>query len=314
MLNRLLLLLVLSLFSMVLGCSVNATDSNLNSETAQDDLLRGLTATDESPGFNDPGLLAQATGEENFDDPILSQAQADELLGDDESDLYHIRIVWGRLCLNNTVSEATSVDEATYVCEATDWSGSISVNRGAEIIRRVIRFEANHDLILPRADRRLIEWESTTTEHNDGIAVDILIPPPIPVIDTLEIINVTPENDTVVTMVVDITYPKEDPVEVVFETGPFSSTFTLDEISALDTIVYLDDGNTLALHGLKLDHTPCPLGFLAGEWSHTEDNENVFRDLRITSSGLVTGYIRGTYGETENGEELFRGKWISTTG
>ena len=233
------------------GCSDNATDSTLtDGSSGLNDRFGGYTVTDEKPSFDDPDLLAQVDNDEDYEDPILTLADVDSMLADNESGFYHLRIVWGQLCLD------------TMVSVASDWSGSLTVNRGAEIIRRVIRFEPNTDYILPRTDRKLVEWVSKTTVHNDGIAVDIVIPRPVPVVDTTTETEITPENDTVVTIVVDTVFPVLEPVEVAFETGPYSSTFTLAEISALDTIIYLDDSSAVAQHGLKLDYRPCERNFL----------------------------------------------------
>ncbi len=303
MLNRILPLLFLSLLFWGFGCSDNSIRPSPGSESFNlDDQFGGLAASDEKPAFDDPDLLAQVDSDEEYNDPIAESAEVDALLADDESGFYHLRIVWGRLCLDTTVTEAT------------DWSGSLSVSKGAEIIRRVIRFEPNQDYIHPRTDRKLIEWTSRTSIHNDGIAVDIVIERPNPVLDSATAFEITPDNDTIVTIVVDTTYPAFDPVEVVFETGSYRSTFTLTEISALDTIVYLADGNAVAFHGLKLDQRPCPRGFLAGHWGVDENARGIFEGLWISRNGLVTGFLKGRYGKNNDGVNVFKGKWISRSG
>lgn len=303
MLRRTLHLLVLSLLFWGLGCSHSTTDSDQGTQLSNlNDQFGGFTTSDEKPAFDDPDLLAQVDNDEEFEDPILRLAEVDTLLADDEAGFYHMRIVWGRLCVDTTVTEAT------------EWSGSLSVNKGAEIIRRVIRFEPNQDYVHPRTDRKLIEWTSRTSIHNDGIAVDIVIPRPKPVLDSTTVIEIVSENDTVVTILVDTTYPVLDPVEVVFETGPYSSTFTLAEIGALDTVIYLDDSNAVAFHGLKLDCRPCPRGMLTGTWGHDENGQGVFEGLWITRNGLITGFLKGFYGKSDDGASVFKGKWISRSG
>ncbi|UCG61452.1 MAG: hypothetical protein JSV52_14215 [Candidatus Zixiibacteriota bacterium] len=303
MLNRILLLLVLSLLFWGLGCSENFVDSDRGLELPNlNDQFGGFTASDEKPAFDDPDLLAQIDNDEGYKDPIMELAGIDTFLADDEAGFYHLRIVWGRLRLDTTVTDAT------------DWSGSLSVNRGAEIIRRVIRFEPNQDYIHPRTDRKLIEWTSRTSVHNDGIAVDIVVGRSNPVLNSTTTYEITSENDTTVTVVVDTAYPVIDPVEVVVKTGLFNSTFTLTEISALDTIIYLDDSNAVALHGLRLDHRPCPRGFLTGTWGVDENGLGVFEGLWVTRNGYVTGFLKGHYGQNDDGLNVFKGKWISRSG
>ncbi|UCE25596.1 MAG: hypothetical protein JSU74_06000 [Candidatus Zixiibacteriota bacterium] len=303
MLRRTLLLLILSLLFWILGCSDSATDPDQGSGTFNlNDQFGSFTDSDEELAFDDPRLLALASDDETYDDPILSTAGMNSLLADDESGFYHLRIVWGRLYFD------------TSATKVTDWSGSLAINRGAEIVRRVIRFESNQDYVLPRTDRRLVEWVSKTTVHHDGIAVDIVIPKTRPFMDTTTVIDISSENDTTEIIVIDTAYPMLDPVRVVFETGPYRSTFTLSEISALDTIIYLDDSNSVALHGLKLDSRPCPRGFLSGVWGLDEEGRGVFRGLWISRNGQVTGFLKGRYGVNADGMEVFKGKWITSTG
>jgi hypothetical protein len=302
-LKRLLPLLVLSLLFWVLGCYNNSIDPDEGSEIPNlNHQFGGFENSDEKPAFDDPDLLARVDYNEEFDDPILRSAGVDSLLADNEAGFYHMRIVWGQLCLDTTVTEAT------------DWSGLLSVNKGAEIIRRVIRFESNQDYIHPRTDRKLIEWTSKTSIHNDGIAVDIVIPRPRAVLDSTTVIDITNEGDTLVTILVDTTYPDSDPVEVVFETGPYRSTFTLAEISALDTVIYLEDSNAVAFHALQLDHRPCPRGMISGAWGQDENGQGVFEGLWITRNGQVTGFLKGYYGKNDDGLNVFKGKWISRSG
>lgn len=303
MLRRTLFLLTLSLLFWILGCSGSATDPDQGTDAFNlNDQFGSFTDSDEELAFDNPRLLALAEYDETYNDPMPGMAEIDSLMADDESGFYHLRIVWGRLCFDTTVTKAT------------DWSGSLTVNRGAEIVRRVIRFESNHDYILPRNDRRLIEWVSKTTVHNDGIAVDIVIEKNRPLLDTTTVIDIASENDTMDVIVVDTAYPILDPVQIVFETGPYRSTFTLTEISALDTVIHLDDFNSVALHGLKLDCRPCPRGFLSGAWGLDEEGRGVFRGLWISRSGQVTGFLKGYYGKNTDGANVFKGKWITSTG
>jgi len=155
---------------------------------------------------------------------------ASELLGGDslspytESGLYDCVITWGRFLNCSTVSEATEV------------SGSLSKGKGAEIIRRVIRFNQKQGSLQTISDRKSIEWVFRTAIYSDGIAVDIVTPRPIPVLNSSAAIEVSFETDISATAIIDEAYTEPDPVEVVYQTGPFRSTFAPEEIGALDKV------------------------------------------------------------------------------
>jgi len=281
------------------GCSENPTapaSDNLNLE----DEFGGYTASMESPGFGDPDLLAENEGDEPYNDEILASPEVDAVISHPVVGYFHMRAVWGRLRYDSTVTEVT------------DWTGSLTVSRGVEVIRRVIRFEPNQDYILPRTSPQVIEWVSKTTVHNDGLAVDIFVPP---MLDTTEVAVIDSLGDTINISAVDTSYS----ATVSFETGPYSRTFTLRELTSLDTIIYLDDSNAVAFHAFKLDRYPCPRGFLAGRWGYDEDGRGRFRGVwwsrRQNGFGwYISGYLKGHFGKNSVGDNVFFGKWISKTG
>jgi len=278
------------------GCSENATDPDLTGGMNLEDDFGGYTAAAEAPGFGDPEILGDEDDEPEYEDPLLASPSVDAIINDPMAGLFHLRAIWGRLRYDSTVTEIT------------DWTGSLSTSRGAVILRRVIRFEPNQDEILPRTDHRIIEWKSFTTVHNDGIAVDLFVPPPRPIFDTT--ITIVDETDTLIT--IDTIRP--EPVTVSFVTGPYSRTFTLGELASLDTIVQLDDSNAVALHAMQIFRVHCPRGFLAGRWGYDENGKGVFKGIWTDRHGFITGYLRGHYGRNETGDRAFFGKWIDRLG
>ncbi len=292
------------LLLLAIGCSnKNVEPELLIDEPNLTDEFGGYSTASESPGFGDDQLLDEAyASNDEYDDPMLSDSAVTVFTSDPEAGLYHLRIVWGQLRYDSTMTNPT------------DWSGSLSITRGAEIIRRVINFELGQDYIAPRTDRELIEWVSQTTVHNDGIAVDLFVPPVIPVLDSTEIEVVDSSGNTVVVIVVDTTWPSVEPVTVSFDTGPYSTTFDLNQLVSLDTIVFLEDSNAVAFHALKLDRFPCPRGFLAGHWGFDDSGNGRFRGVWLNRAGLVVGYLKGHFGQRENGEKVFFGKWVSREG
>jgi hypothetical protein len=292
--------LVAFLMLWVVGCSENPTDVEVAETLNLEGEFGGYKATSESPGFGDSELLAADSDEEDIDDPMLSSPIISALVEDTDAGLFHFRAVWGQLRYDSTITEVT------------DWSGSLTISRGAEVIRRLIRFEPGQDSVLERTDPKLIEWVSYTTVHHDGISVDLFVPRPVPILDSTVTTEIDPLGNTIEIVVVDSIYP--DPVTVSFETGPYTRTFTLGELAALDTIVYLEDSNAVAFHAVQLFRIPCPRGFLAGVWGPDSTGQGVFRGRWISRHGYLAGYLKGHYGVNNSGNRVLFGKWINRTG
>jgi len=205
------------------ACSNNGTtepqagdDVDLNQEFA------GLSAADEAPGFGDPDLIATESDEVDVEDPMAVSSEVMTMEADPASGIFRIRAVWGNLRYDSTETDPTSFD------------GSLEVSRGAVLIRKTVRFELAQDYIAPRVERTLLEWVSTTSVHNDGIIADIIVPELGPTYDTTITTVVDSLGDTSEVIVVD-TIPADDtPVEVTFNAGTYSRTFTLGDLAALD--------------------------------------------------------------------------------
>ena len=258
------------------GCSDSPSDTADQSQDPNlSEAFGGYLATDEAPAFGDSELAAEVGEMVAVDDPMLSDPDVSDAVSDTSSEYYHFRAVWGRLQYDSTVTEVT------------DWTGLVTISRGAAIIRHTVRFELGQDYIPTRTDRALVEWVSYTTVHHDGVDIDFFVP-----------------------------YDSEavDPVTVTFETGPYSRTFDLEDLVALDTVVQLDDSNAVAFYGFRLDRYPCPRGFLAGHWGYDDEGNGVFRGVWLSRIGYVTGYLNGHFGVNDDGLKVFYGKWITRNG
>ncbi|MDF1543725.1 MAG: hypothetical protein P1R58_01340 [bacterium] len=301
--KSLIVLLPTLLLFLAIGCSDNSVETVLTTTgTNLEDEFGGYNATAEQIGFGDSELLAAAAEEEVYDDPIMTASVVDSILADPDAGFYRFCAVWGMLEFDSTVTNVT------------DWTGSLTITRGAEVVRRLIRFEPGQDYLVERTDRQLVEWVSKTTVHNDGIVVDLIIPPVRPVFDTTITIVVDSLGDTTEVAVVDTVMPIMEPVSVSFTTGPYSQQFSLTDIAALDTIVTLADGNAVALHGLRMDGYPCPRGLVSGRWGVDENGQGVFRGVWHSRAGTIRGFLQGHYGTNDAGKRVFFGKWISETG
>ncbi len=251
-----------------------------------DDEYGGFNFADETVGFNDPELLAEFGDDDEFDDPF----ERDPLVMGRERDRdgnlrgrVFLMITWGNLHRDSTITDPT------------DWTGSLSVNPGAVLLKRTIRFEPN-DEILPRTQRDLLEWTSKTRGGIDGILVRIV---PVP---SLTAADIDAEIDSANT-------------EITFATDPFKVTFTLDQLPNLRRIVTLEDGNAVAFTAVHVAPFECPRGFLRGVWRHHHERPGgKFFGKYVSETGLNIGHVKGFYGVNKEGEKVFFGKWISRSG
>lgn len=298
MLNKIIApLMVLILVFAFFGCSENGT------QPEETDLFEGMSAVSEAPAFGDEVLLAETASEQSYDDPMLASTAFDSLLDDSIYGKYHLRILWGQLRYDSTFTNPT------------DWSGSLTVSYGGIAVKRLIHWELNQDFLLPRTDRKLVEWQSTTTVHNDGLAFDIFIPVMLPIFDS-SYTYLTDDSGLVIdsSLVIDTVFLEPDPVTVAFETGPYSRTFSLEELNDLDTIVYLEDSNAVAFNAIKADNRFCAGGMVRGMWGYDEEGRGGFRGMWRNRNGELIGYVKGEFGLDENGQKIFLGKWIDEEG
>jgi len=268
----------IALLALLSGCSSNPTEPGNNKSIESQ--FGGFTTSPETPGFGDPTLTASAADEKPVLDPIAGLSLVDSLLADSNSGIYHLRVMWGRIPCDSTVMSITN------------WNGSLSISRGALIVRRKVRFEHSTDTILPRTDRKVVSWISQTGPNSDGIVVDVIVPPARWNLDS----GVT------------------GPVTVRFETGPYSHTFLLSDLIALDTIVSLEDSNSVAFHSFRYERMVCPRGFLNGHWGYDSSGAGVFDGMWTSRNGLIDGYVRGNFGTNDSGKKIFFGKWIDRDG
>jgi hypothetical protein len=279
--NLFLILLTAALLGFLAGCTEEPAVSNNDSPTISES-FGGFDTSDEAPAFGDPALADELTDDADYNDKLLNDPRLDSIIDDSLSGAYALRIIWGSLQLDTSINQVT------------DWAGSLSVSRGAIIVRRLIAFEPWQDSILTRTARNLVEWASQTSIHHDGIFVNIYIPP----VDTeITTINITPT--------------------ITFSTGPLEVTFNLEELASLDTIFYLDDSiNAVSFRAFKIYPMACPRGFLEGRWGKDSTGTGIFYGRWMSANGFLAGYLRGIWGVTmdDHSARVFYGKYIDVNG
>jgi len=291
------------------GCGENPAGSGSGATPADDDWSAidldkeygGLTATDEPVAFADPFLEAalaeDAAGEAGDPVALDPEVRALEAAADSTGDpgmprprFTFLRVTWGMLD-----SPADSLGAAAEGIESLDWSGSLRIDRGVVVVRRLILFERPGDhLLLPRPDRRTVGWVSRTGRHYDGIVVEIIEPPVRP----------------------DSTGTLPPPNRLHFRTAPFAASFDVAELAGLErTFPVPPEGNAVRFSGFGLSApAACPKGFLGGRWVATGDSTGVFKGRWMTLHGRLAGLMRGVWGYNDAGERVFVGKWIDRDG
>lgn len=277
---------------MIGGCSSTeepAVDDDLMSREQVvdlDDPYGGFNFGDEDPAFGDASMtelygpeLDAEFADPTEDDPDVEQCR---LLN---RPVTYLMIAWGNLEADSTIDFIT------------DWTGSLSAENGAICLKRTIFFDPE-DKILQRTSRDLLEWESHTRPHYDGILVAL---------------HKIAEKDTAVS--VDAAY-NATKMSITFDTGPLAVTIGEEDLRDLHRVVEVDEaGNAVAFNTFTIQPDVCPYGFMAGEWRPVSDRPGgIFRGKWISHNGVHEGYLRGFYGPTSQGEKVFFGKWIRRDG
>lgn len=238
----------------------------------------GFTMEDEAPLFGDDDAFAAAEleAEADYDDPMDADPAVVADLGAPDGAIYHAAILWGQM-------PADLESDA-----AVDWSGTLSINRGALIIRRVIAFEDETDGVDPRTDRRAISFRSVTRPHADGFRLTVVDPRP----ESAEplVLTYTPDDGAVYSVEID-----------ALVDGPQSH-------------VVDDLGNRLVAVAMREGADVCQSGLLRGRWHRVRDGRGRFLGVVTDAEGTPVGHVRGVYGRRRAGDPVFYGKFIDRVG
>ena len=238
----------------------------------------GFTMEDEAPVFGDEDAFAAAEleAETDYDDPMDRDPAVVADLGAPAAAVYHAAILWGQM----------PADVESDV--AVDWSGTLSINRGGLIIRRVVAFEDQTDAVEARTDRRTIALRSVTRPHADGLRLTIVDPAP----------------------------ESADPLVLTY-TADAGAAYSVEVAALLDgpQSHEVDDlGNRLVAVAMREAADVCQNGFLRGRWHRVRDGRGRFLGIVSGADGEPVGHLRGVYGRRRTGDEVFFGKFIDRTG
>ncbi|MCX6833352.1 MAG: hypothetical protein NT028_14715 [candidate division Zixibacteria bacterium] len=274
LLRNTLIFLVSSLFLALLiaGCSDSTTKTDTTGDTNLTDSFGGYKPTAESPAFGDNELM-NLPGGMDAEDATGSTALVDSLASPNRANIYSVELAWGHLQYDSTENVITN------------WSGSLSLERGAIVAVRLLRFEAGDHIVRPRTSPTLLEWVSHTREYFDGMLVYIYDPQPLSF---------------------------GTPNTLTFATGPYTLTFAMADLDSLNEVVDVG-ANQFSINAFKVERLACGEGYIDGKWirNNIENERGVFMGRWISKDGLLRGHVKGHFGARDDGSRVLFGKWIS---
>jgi len=237
----------------------------------------GLTMEDEAPTFAENDAFADAIDPEQ---PVADELENDPTVmsfkQQPDAAKIEVALLWGQIPGNPAATTPH------------DWSGKISINRGALLVRRTVRFDGPTDNLLPRKDPQSVAFTSVTLPHNDGLRLTILDPTPL-----------APEPLT-------LTY--ETKSGLVYS-GPIKALLDGPEEVQVD-----DSGNRFVGVAIANPVDVCQFGMLGGMWRKVAPGRGVLRGVVVNALGDPIGHVKGIYGQRKNGEQVFFGKYINLEG
>lgn len=242
----------------------------------------GLNTEDDAPVFGDEATfeeLGELAEDEVVQDEVAEDAEVVAAEEHPHAKAFAVSLAWGQLRLNPDVAAATV------------WEGTVTVNRGALVVRRRILFEEGDSFTRP--DRRTVAFESTTRPHRDGLLLHWVL---------------SPEMD------VDV----EGVPAMTFTSGDYSATVTVGQMIRHLRVDEVGDaaGNRVAVHAFELRPGLCAQGFLTGRWISAPGRDDLGRWIGrwVQADGSLAGHLRGVWGRRQDGERVLFARYIDRTG
>jgi hypothetical protein len=269
--------------ALVGGCGAKApTEKNMEAQQIASELELdngGLTTADEAPQFGEPSAYAEEeipAPENVIADETESAPEVQTLSATPGAKRFEAVLLWGQIPPDFS-------NKTPHL-----WSGTVSVSRGALIVRHSIRFEDKTDHLMSRTDPKSVSFSSITLPANDGLRVTVIDPTPG-----------APEPLT-------LSYEGKDGTAF---SAPISALLGGPVAEAVDSA-----GNRIAAAAIDVPVDVCQNGFLGGHWRRVLGERGRLRGALVDAHGDVMGHMRGIWGERKNGEKVFFGKFIDPAG
>lgn len=268
--------------ALAVGCGAARDDQDESPEAGEiADALElengGLAEADEAPMFASESLFTDATDPET---PVTDELEATppvmELNKKPDAAKIEVALMWGQIPGN-------LANQTPY-----NWSGKISISRGAMLVRRTIRFEDKGDQLLPRKNPQEVAFTSVTLPHNDGLRLTVLDPDPL----SKEPLVLTYENKT----------------GIVYQ-APIG-----DLVGGPESVPVDEAGNRFVGIAMAKPVDVCQFGMLGGKWLRVAPHRGRMIGVVTNPVGDPIGHVKGIWGQRKNGEQVFFGKYIDDQG
>ena len=279
--TRMSYLLTLSL----VACTGGAADEDVADEADAEEIASaielengGLDMTDEAPLFGDPQAFEEAAIERDtaVEDPMSTEPATTDVFAAPDVAVYNAAVVWGQM------------PPDFQNRNGHEWDGTISISRGAMLVRRRLGFEDATDALRPRDNRLSVSFISMTLPHMDGLLLTIADPDPA----------------------------SADPLTLTYtaQSGAVFSA-TLAELVAEPQSREVDgSGNRILATAMREPADPCAHGTLRGRWHRVREGRGRLIGVVADAEGEAVGHVRGVYGRRSTGEKVFFGKYIDRDG
>ncbi len=188
-------------------------------------------------------------------------------------DAYEVKLLWGSLTGSG----------GSYDPTPTDWSGLLSLEgEGMIVVTETIDFEPGQDSVLPYSTGRAVAWVSQTAGDFDGLALQVYVN-------------------------TNVTYITAPFLNLV--TAPCSVRIPLPAES-FDTVIHVDNVNSVAIGVVKLGNNNCPHGTLHGRWVAKDRHGGFFFGRRFDAYSHHIGYLAGRYRTCNDGRRTFCGMFV----
>ncbi len=266
------------------GCVGSETDDD--AFTADPAALQsengGLSTTPEEPSFGDSVMA----GLEGFGavgtDAVMNESGAlpteTAAVPPAGARVFRVMAVWGHLPRPNDASPMPATGAPPQV---TDWTGSISVDRGLLSVRRTLGFE-QRDTVAPRTDTARVDFVSHTLPHVDGMVL------------TVRVVGA--------------------PGVLHMRTVAFTGDLDLSQVDRDAGVRMLSDGRNGVFYVAYEVRPNCAQGMVFGHWLRTREHLGVFRGRVYREGQGSIGSVRGIWGHRRNGDGVFFGKYINGAG
>jgi hypothetical protein len=265
----------LAISILLVGCLDHGDDTQAV-QTSLEQPNGGLDTADEAPMFGaEPDFDAAAIEADTvISDPMASDPSVVTMQNSPTAASQDLVVVWGRL-----PADPTALPH--------DWTGTLTVSRGAVLVHRTIAFEDATDRLLPRQAANTVAFRSVTRPFVDGLALRVIDPTPA----------------------------ATDALALVYTPADGSAPITIDlsQLASGPISIDVGGGDRIVAVGQHRDDT-CNAGFMRGRWHALGANLGVFHGFVEDRDGTQLGHVRGIYGHRRSGDAVVFGKFIDREG